>query len=156
MTRGWTPLVPESLGKGSLILHLERRVRECHEQSEKQIFQAERTVHKKAWNTEHAQTGVRSEIPSVLWPRSMGFILRAVAGYEDFGSVHILRVDWGEETSGRVSQASLAVSLSSGVTVALGSLTPCLVFLPQLSFSFLGWHLSCMVSCRCGMLKTHS
>lgn len=94
-----------------MVLHLEGRVRGCHEQSEKQIFQAERTVHKKMWNTEHEQAGVRSEIPSVLWPRSMGFILRAVAGYEDFGSVHTFESGLGRrDSSGQVSQAPLAVS----------------------------------------------
>lgn len=55
------------------------------------------------WDAEPEQEGARSEIPSVLWPRSMGFILRAVAGSEDFGLGR-------RDSSGWVIQASLAES----------------------------------------------
>lgn len=100
---------------------------------------------------EHEQTRARSEIPSVLWPRSMGFIPRAVAGYEDFRSV--LRVD-GEEGTLLVWVSQDPLAESPVQWWALGFLSPCLVFPQQLSFFFLGWHLFCMVSCRGGMLKT--
>lgn len=77
------------------MLNLEGRVGSS-EQNEKQMLQAEGTVHKGRGTQSTNRQGPDQKYPVCCGQGAcMGFILRAVALYEDFGSVYTSESGWG-------------------------------------------------------------